>query len=194
MKALTKSHMKRIFLALWFLCLPAYSQGTIFCYTYSGDTSPLNLTASFTATWDAVATRALTTNNFISGWMQSGERRVPIALMYFPVTSPQSGGIPLNWDGKIEGGIHYLQVHGLFGVPHPGDDWVEIDDGADRRYGSEIKYDVGMSLHYEWPSDGWWSVTIIPEPRAPALLLAAGGVVWLRRLITPRVQCPPAVR
>ncbi len=61
--------MKRIFLALWFLCLPAYSQGTIYSYSYVYDTSGLNLFAAFTATWDAVQTGLLTTNILSGGYM-----------------------------------------------------------------------------------------------------------------------------
>ncbi len=65
-----------IFLGL--LAPAAYSQGTIFSYKYSGDTSPLNISASITATWDAVATGMLgngtwgEASNILSGYMADG--------------------------------------------------------------------------------------------------------------------------
>ena len=163
-----------LLLFLGLLAPVAYSQGTIFSYAFVGDTSPLHVSAAFTATSEAVATGLLTTTNIISGYMQMGDRRVPIGPMVFPVNSPALGGGPIENDGQ-----HWLNVNGLFGIPYPGDDWIEIDGGTVpmRHYGSSVKRDVYPLEQQYWDSDGWWSVSMVPEPSSLSLLLLA-LVVW----------------
>ena len=159
----------------------AQAQGTlqgIFSYTFTGDTSPLNVSVAFTATWDAVATGVLTTvlkTNIIGGYVQMGDRRVPIDRMYFPVN-------PLNGNPVSTDFVEWLNVSGLFGIPYPVTDWVKIMDGAEGHTASVYREVYPFDEQY-WPSAGRWSVALVPEPSSLSLLLLAITGWQARRLL-----------
>ncbi len=80
-------------------CGLARGQGSIFLYTFSGDTSPLNVSVTFSATREAVSSRFLTATNIFNSRMLLGDgRSAPIDLLYFPVLPPEYGGSPVDND------------------------------------------------------------------------------------------------
>ena len=176
-----KARLLLFFLGL--LAPVAYSQGTLYTYTFSGDTSPLNVTATFTATEQAVATGFLAETNILSSSMRLGDgRTAPIFRLTMPVTS--YGGWPIGYPG-------YTKAFASFGL-----DMVEIDGGyLQDTHPAVVSWPwVGSPQFY--PSKGSWSVSV-PEPASPLLLLAfflVRPVLWPRRLLLMAGARAPTAR
>ena len=156
----------------------AYSQGTLYSYVFSGDTSPLNVSVTFTATRDAVATGSLTETNILNSRILLGDgRSAPIGLMFFPVKPPEYGGTPLN---DIDG--HYLKAFAFFGM-----DYAEVTHGA-QGYSADVYFYPWVGSPQSYPSAGKWSVAVVPEPASLSLLVVAGCCCWRARRLPQRAR------
>lgn len=140
------------------LCVRAYSQGTLYTYTFTGDTSPLSVSVMFSATREAVASQFLTETNILGGYMDQGGRRAPIDILFFPVR-PDTGTPLYSINGR------YLQAVSFFGM-----DELDVEGGA-QGYSADISFWPWVGSPQNYPTAGKWSVAVVPEPPCSSLLL-----------------------
>ena len=149
----------------------AFCQGSIFLYTFSGDDSPLHVSATFTATQAAIATRLLTTTNIISGYMEQGGRQAPFAYLYMPVG-------PVRGDPGEDNTGHGPKV-----ISFLDKDEIDIAEGwllNTLPQPATISFMPWIGIGGDYVSHGLWTVAVVPEPSCLSLLALVAGCCLVR--------------
>jgi hypothetical protein len=161
------------FLIGWLTATAALGQGT-FTYTFSGDNSPLNVWATFTASQQSIATGLLTETNVSSGHILQGGSQWWLYRLVCPVNSVtgQPNGAPFTTDF-----IAFYDTNE-----------IDIEGGVNHDPYTKIVYYPWVGSPSNYSSSGSWSMTYsVPEPNTASLLAIGVALLWLtnqRRAVT----------